>query len=82
MANQAYHPAPNYPQPVHPYVTAQPTQPPRPQAPVNNNVPPPNLDGLPPAIAASIAKLAGMNDPTGRPDAPHPSPVPKKVIGR
>ncbi len=82
LANQAYHPAPNYPQPVHPYVTAQPAQPPRSPAPVNNHAPPPNLEGLPPAIAASIAKLAGMSDPTGRPDAPQPSPVPKKVIGR
>ena len=82
MAAQAYQTPPNYPQPAHPFVTAPPTQPPRQPPPIGNSQPP-NLDGLPPAIAASIAKLAGMTDGTARPDGPpRPTTVPKKVIGR
>ncbi len=42
----------------------------------------PNLEGLPPAIAASIAKLAGMPDTTQRPsDVPPLSTLSKKVAG-
>ena len=49
--------------------------------------PPPNLEGLPPAIAASIAKLAGMGANVGdggkRPDdVTAPPAAPKKVVGR
>ncbi len=60
------------------------------QPPVANQ-PLPNLEGLPPAIAASIAKLAGMGagigvgpgDGSQRPDEVTAQPsVPKKVIGR
>ena len=44
---------------------------------------PPNLEGLPPAIAASIAKLAGMGGVAPKPDDKPPlSGLRKKVAGQ